>query len=337
MQGGVYLFNIIENLSKTSLLAEKDGIKYVLKMMLPEERAIYETISDIRNENLAGVFGTLLLDGVNYAVVEYVEGLSVEEHILKYGKPDNAFIKRIIIEVCNGLSALHKNNIVHRDITPANVIIDINGNAKIIDYGISRITDFDKTKDTQVLGTVGYAAPEQFGFTQTTAKADIYAVGVLINYLAEGALPNEKLTEGPFKKTVLKCTQMEQNKRYNSVEEIESAMSKSLKIKNFFNSIPGFSGPKPLKFIAAFFYISVVFSSVSPFFMSDVVHPFEYVFTFIFFLIAPIFIIADKKKRIKKFCAARHWSSKAVILIKAAAIYFSALFGAFIILIFETL
>lgn len=86
---------------------------------------------------------------------------------------------------------MHKYSITHRDITPSNIIIGFDGVVKIIDFGISRLHKENAKHDTQVLGTEGYAAPEQFGFKQSDCKTDIYALGVLLNYMLTGHIPSE--------------------------------------------------------------------------------------------------------------------------------------------------
>ena len=119
------------------------------------------------------------------------------------------------------LSFLHRINIVHRDIKPENIIITDNATVKLIDFNASRVYKNECTADTVVLGTIGYASPEQFGITQSDARTDIFALGVLLNVMLTGVHPSEQLAKGRAGKIVLKCTQIDPNKRYQSVEELK--------------------------------------------------------------------------------------------------------------------
>ena len=109
-------------------------------------------------------------------VREYISGDTLADLISKgHSLPGEKAI-RIAADVCDGLSELHKCGIVHRDVNPNNIIVSSDGCAKIIDFGIVRSFSESKSKDTAILGTPGYAAPEQFGFSQSDARTDIYAV-----------------------------------------------------------------------------------------------------------------------------------------------------------------
>jgi serine/threonine protein kinase len=90
-------------------------------------------------------------------------------------------------QLCECLDSLHKLNppIIHRDIKPENIIYH-NNKVTLLDFGIARFLDSKKSKDTLILGSVGYAAPEQFGFQQSNPQTDIYALGKLMNYLLNG-------------------------------------------------------------------------------------------------------------------------------------------------------
>ena len=104
-----------------------------------------------------------------------------------------------------GLGALHRCSLVHRDINANNILITTDGNVKIIDYGIVRLFDKSKSTDTVILGTPGYAAPEQFGFTQSDSRTDIYALGVLMNVMMTGRLPSEDTARGGISRIIEKC------------------------------------------------------------------------------------------------------------------------------------
>ena len=317
---------MISRLSDTAILAEEKGALYVLKPVLPEEKPVYDRLLTISNGNIANVVGYAEREGRLYSVSEYIRGVTLEEYVTQRGTLSDAETRRITLDICSGLSAVHKLGIVHRDITPGNIIIEDSGKARITDFGISRVSVSSKSKDTQILGTVGYAAPEQFGFTQTTSKADIYAVGVLINYMVKGTLPNEQLTEGAFRKVVLRCTQMDETNRYRDIEEVAAAVSRKSRRALFVRSIPGFNGSKGLKAFAVYYYISAFSSSFVCLFMPGK----QILFAIILILmLIPPFIVADSSGRIGRFCR-RHSLSHGVevffkFLIILALLYFSVL------------
>ena len=193
---------------------------------------------------------------------EYVNGVTLEEYISKKGALPDEEVRSIALGICNGLRAVHSIGIVHRDINPNNVMLDSNGIVKIIDFGISRTYKAETHKDTHILGTQGYAAPEQYGFAQTGATADIYSLGVLINYMKTLALPGEALTQGTFRPIVEKCTKIDETLRYSSVEELSAAIEgRHIPEKS---RAPGFrSNVWWHKLIASVYYLLVAFFYVA--------------------------------------------------------------------------
>ena len=272
----------------------------------------------VTSDNVASVFGYTEIDSLPYSVNEFVCGSTLEEYVTYNGRLSDDEIRRITLGICSGLSAVHKLGIVHRDITPSNIIIKDDGTAVITDFGISRLTDASKSKDTQILGTAGYAAPEQFGFRQTSAGADIYAVGALINYMAEGVLPSEHLTDGAFRKIVLKCTRMEETKRFADAGELAAAIDRRAGLSLFLSRVPGFGGSKLLKAAAVFWYISVAVSSLI--FLAAPGRRIYAILIPAFFILPPV-IICDKSGRISRFCVRHNLSRGVRIIIKAALVY----------------
>ena len=111
-----------------------------------------------------------------------------------------------------------------------NVILTNEGEVKLVDFDIARIYQPGKSKDTDMMGTQGYAAPEQFGFGQTDARTDIYAMGVLLNYMLVREFPMEKLTEGKFRTIVLKCIKINPEDRYQNVDELKADICNAAEI-----------------------------------------------------------------------------------------------------------
>ena len=129
------------------------------------------------------------------------------------------------------------------------------------EISISRLIKPEQRKDTTVLGTAGYASPEQFGFTQTNGKTDIYACGVLLNYLLTGKLPNEQLHQGPLTTVIQQCIEIDENKRFASADELKKVLQgKKINRRRPFRPLPGFRSKHVFpKIITVFFYIVWIF------------------------------------------------------------------------------
>lgn len=223
--GQAYLFENLKIVSKLTdtvdLCLYRPKCKvYITKAVDPEDVKYYDIISGIDHPNLAKI-EFVAYTGTEYrAVREYVSGECLSD-ILDSGRTfDGIKTAQIAYEIASGLNALHTNSIVHRDINPNNIIITTDGTAKIIDYGIARSYKEFKSKDTVIVGTPGYAAPEQFGFTQSDGRTDIYALGVLINVMLCGKTPQEELAKGSLKKVIRKCIEIDSAKRYTNMTEL---------------------------------------------------------------------------------------------------------------------
>ena len=132
-------------------------------------------------------------------------------------------MSKVVRSVCNALAVLHTKNLVHRDVKPENVMICQDGRVVLIDFNASRKI-FDVGKDTVVMGTVGYASPEQLGIAQSDMRTDIYALGVMMNVMLTGKHPSKELAKGKAGRIIRKCTNISPEKRYQSVIQLSKAM-----------------------------------------------------------------------------------------------------------------
>jgi len=112
---------------------------------------------------------------------------------------------------------------VHRDVKPENIILS-GDRTVLIDFDSARVNKPEAEGDTRVLGTIGYAAPEQFGLAQSDCRTDIYAVGVLLNVMLTGEHPSKKLAAGHLGHVVSRCTMMDPNKRYRDIPHLLSEL-----------------------------------------------------------------------------------------------------------------
>ncbi len=152
--------------------------------------------------------------GKDYTISEYAEGVPLTEaHIT----PDR--IPQIFIELCEGLSALHKARIIHRDIKPSNIILGDDGHVKLIDFDAARTLKPAADKDTVFVGTDGFAPPEQYGFTQTDQRSDIYALGITMKVLL-----GEDYHHSRYRRIIEKCTRFSPEYRYKSMDKVRHAV-----------------------------------------------------------------------------------------------------------------
>lgn len=151
-----------------------DGKTYIKKDYADNKAQVYGILKNIRFPNLPEI--KEIIDG-RIIVEEFVEGETLEKR-LSAGGVSNKQAKRIFDGVLAALDVLHKNGIVHRDVKPSNIIIRPDGTPVLVDFGISKLYNSASDKDTSLLGTVGYAPPEQFGFSATDFRSDVYSFGV---------------------------------------------------------------------------------------------------------------------------------------------------------------
>lgn len=277
MDGGDFLSELVQklfvwNIEDLKQLNESGTIvrniqsgEIMIKKRLDNINAdIMKRLCTIRHKNLAAVIKVTEENGIFYSYSEFVPGRSIQSYIDEGKIFSEEEALSIAANICNGLEVLHANGIIHRDITAANIILSYDGNVKIIDYGIARTSKENASRDTYILGTAGYAAPEQFGFSQTDERTDIYAVGVLLNVLLTGKFPNEEMCTGKFKKIIKRCTSMDSSDRFSSVNELKNELSRPKIVLKNNDGFPGFRNQKLiLKILASLIYFLIIFIDFS--------------------------------------------------------------------------
>lgn len=202
------------------------GKIYVKKTLKHYDRSIFDFI---RRERLKGVpVITELIESDETLIVieDYISGHSIEE-LLEKGPLDRDDAIYVINQLCDILKPFHscEPSIIHRDIKASNVIIDNEGKVYLIDFDASKVVIRGKNRDTELIGTEEYAAPEQYGFGQSDMRTDIYALGILINKMLTGKFPSEELYEGDLSDVIKKATEIDPGKRYQDVDELKAAVS----------------------------------------------------------------------------------------------------------------
>ncbi|MGL4453148.1 MAG: serine/threonine-protein kinase [Sarcina sp.] len=199
---------------------------YIKKILSKDNLKVYSKLKNKQCKNRAQVIEYFLVDENLIVIEELVNGRTIE-NILQIEDLDEDEIVRIIIGICNGLSDIHnmKEPIIHRDIKPSNIMINSEGVVKLIDFDAARVSNELNNRDTRLIGTTGYASPEQFGFAQTDTRSDIYSIGVLLNYMILKKLPFEELADGDIGEIIKRATQIDRAHRYQTVEELKTALS----------------------------------------------------------------------------------------------------------------
>ncbi|HEV2579671.1 MAG TPA: tetratricopeptide repeat protein [Ktedonobacteraceae bacterium] len=152
-------------------------------------------LADLVHPNLPRIHEHFTENERSYLVMDFIEGQTLEEYLEKTGGgpvPVDVVV-RWATELCDVLNYLHTRQppIIFRDLKPANVMISETGHIFLIDFGIARLFKPGKQHDTVVLGTPGYAAPEQYGKTQSSPRSDLYSLGALLHHLLTGIDPSE--------------------------------------------------------------------------------------------------------------------------------------------------
>lgn len=192
----------------------------------------------LSHPNLPKVVDSFSQGGKEYLVMEYVDGQTLEELFHNQGSrplPENQVVAWALA-LCDVLGYLHRQNIIFRDLKPANIMVDRGGALKLIDFGIVRFFKPGKKSDTRHMGTPGYAAPEQYGGGQTDARSDIYSLAATTHHLLSGVDPSLKpfhfdplRTHNPAVTTELervlsRALQTNQDQRWQSTDALRTAL-----------------------------------------------------------------------------------------------------------------
>ncbi len=216
----------------------KDGIKdfEVVKQGLIVETDILKRLS---HPNLPSIIDVIDTDESFIIIMDYIQGNSLNKALEEYGAQPQENVIAWAKQICDVLGYLHTRTpaIIYRDMKPANIMLKPDGNITLIDFGTAREFKEKNLADTTCLGTVGYAAPEQFGgMGQTDARTDIYCLGATLYHLVTGMNPCEPPYEikpirtinpslsGGLERIILKCTQRDPNDRYQSAAELMYAL-----------------------------------------------------------------------------------------------------------------
>lgn len=216
----------------------KDG---VLDFEAVKQGLVAETdiLKRLDHPYLPSIIDVIDTDESFIIIMDYIQGNSLNKALDEFGAQPQDEVIKWAKQLCDVLGYLHTRTppIIYRDMKPANVMLKPDGNISLIDFGTAREYKEKNLADTTCLGTVGYAAPEQFGgMGQTDARTDIYCLGATLYHLVTGKNPceppyeirpireiNPNLSSG-LERIILKCTQRDPNDRYQSAAELMYAL-----------------------------------------------------------------------------------------------------------------
>ena len=226
------------------------GKIYVKKVLSVYSLAVYSALYDRPVKHTPRICALYEDRGTLTVIEEYISGNSLEEILEKRGPLPEQETIRIAVMLCRILEEMHSFDppLIHRDIKPSNILMTETGEIVLLDMNAAKFMDADKASDTRLLGTPGFAAPEQFGFGSSTTATDLYAVGVLMDTLLSGSDPSSgdretfqtagsqspgshipgSQADPRLRQIIGKCRELDPRRRYSSASELARDLSSLL-------------------------------------------------------------------------------------------------------------
>ena len=213
-------------------------------------RSEAQAAAGLIHPNIVNVYDVGEDRGLNYMVMELVEGITLKEYIERKGRLSHKETISIAIQMCSGIGAAHASGIIHRDIKPQNIIISKDGKVKVTDFGIAKAIT-SNTVSTNAMGSVHYTSPEQARGGFSDQRSDIYSIGITLFEMVTGQVPfdgettvevamkhlqqeitppSELVPDIPYslEQIMLKCTQKSSERRYESTGALIQDLKHSL-------------------------------------------------------------------------------------------------------------
>lgn len=217
----------------TVCLAKAEGYDFpvVVKQLKQGNIRVYQALQEMDDEHFPRLYHVEELEDGLLIVEEYIEGELLTDYISTQQLTEARCLD-VAEQMCQALKVLHSHQppIIHRDIKPSNMIISSKGILKIIDFDSARLYKVEMDTDTRLLGTEKYAPPEQYGFSQTDCRSDIYSLGVVFEKFTVFL---SKKRQKKWKRIVEKSTLFAPDSRFQSVDEVEQEIKKIRKVVGF--------------------------------------------------------------------------------------------------------
>ncbi len=213
----------------TLVKSSEDGCHYVKKLLRIYDRTIYDYLKDHSIDHMPGIRKVYESNNCLIVIEEYIKGKTLSDilegdYVTPLDTQNALHIAKCICEILKSLHTL-STPIVHRDIKPSNVMITPDGEVFLLDMNVAKWYDPEKNDDTRYMGTQYYAAPEQvgYGLSASSAKSDIYALGMLLNVMLTGKFPKEEKASGRAWEIIERCINLNAEDRYPA-EELSDAL-----------------------------------------------------------------------------------------------------------------
>lgn len=204
------------------------GCLYVQKELSEFNIHVYELLKTSCISGIPRIYELFETAGTLYIIEEYIYGYTMDQLYDRGVRFTEEQLIEYMVQLLQILGDVHNLNppVIHRDIKPSNLMITRKNQLYLIDFNAAKQIHDDSlgNRDTIFMGTQSFAAPEQYGFSQSGPYTDIYALGVTLNYLLTGKSPRDQLCEGKLSNIIRKCTMLEPSDRYQNANELAEAL-----------------------------------------------------------------------------------------------------------------
>lgn len=195
---------------------------YVKKVLQVYSKPVYDYLLINPVRNMPRILEAIEEKDTLIIIEEYVPGDTLQYILDNQGPFPEDTVLCVAMQLCRIVQELHgaDSAIIHRDIKPGNIILTEDHIVKLLDMNAAKQYSPEHQNDTRIMGTVGFAAPEQYGFSQSSVQTDIYSIGVVINMLLTGQLPTRVMTNSDLRPIVSRCCEISPKDRYAAVTDL---------------------------------------------------------------------------------------------------------------------